>query len=70
MKPSVKKTGRPARYEKREELVHVTFRADAETLDAIKALTEAARAPGVPAPRSVAIRRALIDAHARLKTNA
>lgn len=65
MKIGEKKTGRPASYEKREILTTVSFRADAETMRAIELLTARAAAAGVIAPRSVALRRAIIEAAER-----
>ena len=63
-----KKLGAPEDGEEREPLMTTSFKADAETLAAIDALTEAATTWGIVRPRSVAIRRALIDAAERLRT--
>lgn len=67
MKLGEKKVGRKASYEKREELMHVSFRADKETIDALEIITAAAKAAGVIAPRSVALRRAIIAEAKRIK---
>lgn len=67
MRPGEKKTGRPASYEQHEEMVHVSFRADKETIDALETITAAAAASGVVAPRSVALRRAVIAEAKRIK---
>lgn len=48
-------------------LKKVTFKADEETLEAIKKLTAAAPRYGMISPRSAAIRRALVEAAARVK---
>lgn len=58
-----KRLGRPKG--KRPPLGTITIRVDRATLNAIKKL-EAACEPGALAPRSVAIRKALIEAAARL----
>jgi len=70
MKLGEKKTGRPAHYEKREELTNVSFRADAATMAALKTITAAAAAAGVIAPRSVALRRAIQEAADRIEEQA
>lgn len=59
-----KKTKPPA---KNEPLRVVNFRADSETLRAIDALEAAAKGNGLIHSRGVAIRRALIEAAARLE---
>ncbi len=52
---------------RREALKKVTFRADEETLAAIKKLTASAPRFGMISPRSAAIRRALVEAAERVK---
>lgn len=63
------KTGRPKNNERRGELVHVGFKADAATLEAIEILTAKARREGAVAPKSTAIRGALQEVAGRVKTN-
>lgn len=63
---SAKKTGRPEQNEAREKLTKITFKADAETMAAIATLTSEASQAGVVAPKSVAIRRALIESANRV----
>lgn len=58
-----KRLGRPKG--KRPPLGTITVRVDKATLDAIKRL-EATCEPGTVAPRSVVIRKTLIEAAARL----
>ena len=62
-----KKLGRPEDGDDREPLTKVTFKADNETLTALDVITEAAREWGVVRPRSIAIRRAIIDAAEKVK---
>lgn len=64
---TVKKLGAPTVGEDREDLFVVTFRADQEVLEALDKLTEASAGPGVQRPRSVALRRAVLDAARRLE---
>jgi hypothetical protein len=64
--PANKPLGRPHIGEVREGLARVTFRADKETLDALKKLTVHVSGPGVRRPKSVAIRKALIEAAKQL----
>lgn len=66
-KRGYKKLGAPEEGEDREPLTKVSFKADGETLDAIEVITEDAREWGVVRPRSVAIRRALIDSAERVR---
>ena len=55
----MKKTGRPEKTEQRDELVHVGFKADTETLDAIDVLVAEQRKHGGVSPKSAAIRGGL-----------
>lgn len=66
-KRGYKKLGAPEEGEDREPLTKVSFKADGETLDAIEVITEDAREWGVVRPRSVAIRRAIIDSAERVR---
>jgi hypothetical protein len=71
MLPGRKRLGRPANDEAREDLHSVTFKADAETREAIEVLKAAVVAEGVhgPGAASTAIRRALIAAAAAVRSN-
>lgn len=61
------KPGRPKKDSQRDALVHVGFKADPPTVEAIEKLAMAVSAErGVVAAKSVAIRRALIEAALRL----
>jgi hypothetical protein len=71
MKRGEKKTGRPAHYEKRNgSLRTVGFRVDDETYAALERLEAAVKATGgIRHPRSVALRRAILDTDARVTAN-
>ena len=58
---TVKPPGNP-HGDSRDKLVKVTFKADAETLAAIAALTKDAAADGHKRAKSAVIRRALVEA--------
>lgn len=60
------KTGRPKSTETRETLRHIGFKADKATCEALAKLVAHARQPGVVSLKSVAIRRAIIEAAERL----
>jgi len=63
---TVKPPGNPHGDASREKLTYVGFKADEETLAAIETLTKAAAAGGHKRAKSAAIRRAIIEAAARL----
>ena len=66
-----KKTGRPPRGEVRDDLVHVGFKADPETLTAIRFLTAVMqRQSGTLPSQSVVIRHYLIEAARQLSEKA
>lgn len=67
MRKGEKKRGRPASYEEREPMPRVVgVRLDAEAREALAKIEAAVKAAGILSPRSVAIRRALIETAARL----
>ena len=62
---ATRKAGRPPKGERREPLAILTFRADPATVRALGRL-EAALGAGFINGRSVAIRRAILEAAARI----
>lgn len=60
------KTGRPKNNERRRELVHVGFKADDKTMVALDVIVKQAKRQGVVAPKSTAIRRAIVEAAERV----
>lgn len=61
-----KKIGRPSSTERREPLTLINFKADAETIEAIEQLEQAIGGGHVRGKRSLAIRRAVLEARDRI----
>ncbi len=59
---TAKKLGRPELGEQREELVKITFKADAATVEALELLTRRMAGQGYKRARSLAIRQAILRA--------